>query len=874
MKPASPFATVAKDREFLIVRLQEFSQLSLHRMSRRSKRMATQDRAPARRPNAPISPDKEKMKAGREVLGVEKDKARANDRRIVLVICIFLAAIIWAVYGQTLRYGFVNYDDGICVYDNPAVTAGLTLEGIAPAFRSGEPDNWVPLTTISHMLDCQFYGLNAGGHHLTNVILHTLSAIFLFLVLWKMTGALWSSVFVTTIFAIHPLHVESVAWVAERKDVLSGFFFMLTLLAYAFYVHGPRSFPRYLMVLFLFACGLMSKPMLVTLPFVLLLLDYWPLNRFSGVDSSHWFKNFSVPIQLVIEKIPLFFLSLVSCISTVLVQGQGHTIQSLDKIHFSTRIGNALVSYVTYVWQMFYPVGLAPYYPYAGDELSFWKIIGAFVILAAISGGVFLARQKRPYLLVGWLWYLGMLVPVVGIVQVGSQAMADRYTYLPEIGLSLMLVWLAADLSAGWRNRRLILGSFATVITMGMLFSARLQASYWKNSETLWTHTIAVTSNNSFAHNNLGAALTRGGQVDEGITQLQRAVAINPGFAKGWDDLGLAHSQNGQLGEAIIQFKKALAINPNNAQAHYNLGAALAEKGQVDAAIAEYQAALALNPNDSDTCNNLGYALAQKGQIDEATVQFQRALAIDPNDARAYNNLGGALAQKGQMDQAIVQFQKALVIDPNDARTCNELGGALAQKGRVDEAILAYKKALAINPQDAQTCYNLGDVLSQKGQVDEAIIQFKRALAINPNYAQACNNLGNALAQKGQMNEAIVQFQKALALQPGFVAAQNNLMHAAWLLATSPNPSLRNGAKALEIAQQTDHLTGGDNPTMVATLAAADAEVGKFTEAIANVQRALQLASSQANVAMVADLRAQLKCYQSNSPYRDSGPVP
>jgi tetratricopeptide (TPR) repeat protein len=649
-----------------------------------------------------------------------------------------LAVITLAVFGRTLRYEFINFDDDVYVYNNPTVAAGVTLQGIARAFLQGGSGtwDWVPLTTISHMLDCQFYGLNAGGHHLTNVLLHAASAILLFLVLRQMTGAVWRSAFVAAMFAIHPLRVESVAWVTERKDVLSGLFFMLTLWAYVRHVHRPGSFINYAMVALLFALGLMSKAMLVTLPFVLLLLDYWPLNRFSPltpVAPAGWLKNLSIPARLIIEKIPLLLLSVASCAFTV--QAIGSVTPFAEKIPFLLRIGNALISCATYVGQMFYPAGLAGFYPYPIHGLPLWKINAAFVLLAAVSLGVFIWRQKRPYLLLGWLWYLGMLVPVTGLVQAGAQAHADRFTYLPQIGLYLMAAWMLAELSTGWRYRQLVLGCLAVIVLGALIFLAQRQTSCWKNSEAFWTATIGNTSNNAFAHDNLGAAL----------------------------------AQNGRVDEAIVQFQAALVIQPDYAVAHYNLG----------------------------------NALFQAGQADEAIVHYQRALAARPGYAEAHDNLGNVLFQKGQVDEAIIQFQKAAAIRP-----------------------------------------------------DNAITRF---------------NLGNALLRKGRMDEAIAHYQKALAIQPGFVEAQGSLARIAWVLATSPNPSVRNGSKAVELAQQTDRLSGGENPAMTATLAAAYAEAGRFSEAITTAQRALQLASSQNNPPMVAALDAQLKLYQAGSPFHEAG---
>jgi protein O-mannosyl-transferase len=729
--------------------------------------------------------------------------AESNGPWGIPAICVFLAVITLAVFGRTMGYGFVNFDDDIYVYKNPSVAAGLTLKGIASAFKPGETDNWVPLTTISHMLDCQLYGLNAGGHHLTNVLLHTTSVILLFLVLRLMTGAVWRSAFVAVVFAVHPLRVESVAWVSERKDTLSGVFFMLTLWAYVRYVRKPSSLPRYLIVLLLFALGLMSKPMLVTLPFVLLLLDYWPLKRFSDIESVPWLKNFSAPARLILEKIPLLMLSIASCILTVLVQGQNHAIQSLNNLPFSLRTGNALVSCVTYVRQMFYPIGLAPQYPYPSNGLPFWKIIGAFMILAAISWGVFGGRRKCPYLLVGWLWYLGMLTPVIGLVQVGEQALADRYTYLPQIGLYLMLVWLIAELSAAWRNRRLILGGLASIAIAGMAISAYHQNSYWRSSEILWAHTLDVTTNNPVAHLNLGVALYQKGDVDK----------------------------------AMIEYQHALAIDPNYATPYYDLG----------------------------------FDFLQKKQVDKAITEYQQALAIDPDNALAYNDLGNCFLQKNQVDDAIVEFQKALAIDSDNSDIYCNLGNALVQKGQVDEAILDYQKALAINPNDTDLYCNLGNALAQKGRLDEAILDYQKGLALNSTNAQGYYNYGSALIQKGQMDKAIIQFQKALAVQPSLVEAQNNLARMAWALGTSPDPSIRNGIKAIELARQTDQLAGGGNPMVAASLAAAYAEMGNFTEAITNAQRALRLASSQSNAAMISVFQAQLNSYQADSALRASG---
>ena len=553
----------------------------------------------------------------------KKRNATANSRSVgapgaIAGVCVFLAVIVWAVFGQTLRHEFVNFDDDAYVYENAAVAGGLTFKGIAQAFTHGSAENWDPLTTISHMLDCQLFGLRAGGHHLTNVVLHAAAVVLLFLTLRKMTGALWRSAFAAAVFAIHPLRAESVAWVTERKDVLSGLFFMLTLWAYVRYVRQPPSLRRYLMVILSFALGLMSKAMLVTLPFVLLLLDYWPLNRFSqpadggGAGEVGGSKRISIPLRLILEKIPLLALSLASCVAAFLAQG--HAVQTLEKFPFALRMGNALVSYVAYVWQTFYPAGLAVFYPYPANGLPIWEVVLAALALLAISLAAFFWRRKRPYLLVGWLWYLGMLLPVIGLVQIGgAQARADRYTYLPQIGLCLAVVWAVGSLGAGWRYRRPVFGGVAAVVLAALGVSSYFQTSYWRDSESLWKHTLACTSDNAVAQYDLGMAFFQKGQADEAMTHFQEAVNISPQHARAHVNLGVVLFQKGRVDEAITHFQKALQleIHPDHAGVHYNLGIALLQKGRVDEAIVHLQKAHEIRPDYPDAAQVIARAQAR-----------------------------------------------------------------------------------------------------------------------------------------------------------------------------------------------------------------------------------------------------------------------
>jgi tetratricopeptide (TPR) repeat protein len=714
----------------------------------------------------------------------------------VPAVCLVLAAITFAVFGQTAGFGFINYDDNRYVYENPVVERGLTLKGAAWALTYGEIGHWHPLTWLTHMADCQAFGLWAGGHHLTNVALHAVAAALLFLALREMTGNLWRCAFVAAVFAIHPLRVESVAWVAERKDVLSGVFFMLTLWAYARYVRQPSPW-RYAPVALAYALGLLSKNTLVTLPFVLLLLDWWPLHRVT-LDGAGGGKVGAAKLValfggLVKEKIPLFLLSAGSCVATFLVPEK---VFDSQRQPFLERIGNALVSYGIYLRQMVFPAGLAIPYLNPPNGLPFWKVALAFAVLAAISMLVLACWKKRPYLLVGWLWYLGMLVPAIGFVQISYYAHADRYTYLPGIGLVLAGTWALGDGSLGWKHRRAGLGGLMAAVVGVLMVCAWIQTGYWKSNEILWIHALDCTTGNHVAQNNLGDALR----------------------------------QKGRMDDAITHYEEALQIAPDYAEAH----------------------------------NNLGLALFQKGSVDEAMTHLQKAAQIAPHDAAAQNNLGYTLLQMGRVDEAITHCQQALQTRPDFAEARNNLGNALGQKGRVDEAITQFQQALQINPALAEAHNNLGNALRQKGRVDEAISQYQMALQINPAFANAHNNLGSALGRKARVEEAIACYQKALEIKPDFAEARNNL---AWLLATCPKASLRNGNKAVELARQANGLTGGKNPAILKTLAAAFAEAGRFSEAMETAQRALHLAEAQSKTNLAGQLQAQLKLYQAGSPF-------
>jgi Flp pilus assembly protein TadD len=675
---------------------------------------------------------------------VSEPTSRGRTRSITIAIYLALIAVTLAVFGQTIHHDFVNFDDDLYVYDSPVIKAGLTIKGALFAFTTPHARNWHPLTTISHMLDYQLWGLHAGGHHATNVVLHTIGVLLLFSALQKMTGAVWKSALVAALFAVHPLHVESVAWVSERKDVLSALFFFLMLGAYVRYAR-TLSICQYLLVTVLFAAGLMSKPMLVSVPVILLLLDYWPLERTKSQKSKVRGQNpevsaqWSVAKRLILEKIPLLLLSAGSCAITFVVQKRA--VGAIPPLPLLWRAENAITSYVLYIWQTLWPTRLAVFYPYPDSMLPAWEIILALVLFVGMTVAVILVRRERPYLFTGWFWYVVMLVPVIGLVQVGEQAHADRYTYLPHIGLFLLAVWGIADVTTSRSTSRIAVAT-AVVIIFALAWAALVQTSYWRNSETLWTHALAVTSNNDFAHNNLAYLL----------------------------------ADRGELDDAISHFAAAAEIRSRKKDRHYNVGSAFVEM-------------------------NLADALARKGQSDEAMLHYDRAIRLEPNYADAYYNRGNVLFAKGRIDEAIADWQRTLQLQPNDA--------------------------------DAHTC------------------------------------VGNAFLRQGSPNEAIAHYEIAAALAPQDQHSRNNL---GWVLATCSDAGIRDGAKAVEFAEQAVALSGGRKPQFLRTLAAAYAERGRFAEATAAAQRAGVIARMQGKRQLANHLEKDIVLYRAHLPLRENSP--
>jgi Flp pilus assembly protein TadD len=605
---------------------------------------------------------------------------------------------------------FVGYDDPLYVTANAVVQRGFTWDGTVWAFSNTEAANWHPLTWLSHLLDCQLYGLNPAGHHLTSLLLHALNILLAFVVLRRMTGATWRSFFVAALFGLHPLRVESVTWVAERKDVLSTTFWLLTLWAYAAYVGARDMRPArrgvfFLLALLAFAGGLMSKPMLVTLPFTLLLLDYWPLQRL---------KNTGL-VTLIFEKLPFLLLATAASVVTFLVQRQAGAMDAM--IPFNHRLSNAFISVLRYVGKVFWPVDLAFFYPLPQS----WPpgaVALAVVTLVGVSLLVVTLHRRAPFLATGWFWFVGTLVPVLGLVQVGQQSMADRYTYIPTLGIFVALVWGLHQCVAG-RNLPARSASFTAVVAV-LLCGAltRQQTRHWQDTEHLARHALAVTRDNYVAHDMLGDALAK----------------------------------QGHFAEALREHREALRIQPNNADVHNNLAVALQKTGQRDEALEHYQLALKLRPRFPEAHYNLGTALEQAGRLPEAIDSYSRALAQRPNHIDARFNLATVLLHLERFDEAIVQFQLVLKLDPNSPDTFTNLGVTYDRQGKLDEAVRCYQRVIELKPDDAKTYFNLGVALQRKGMIGNATRCFEEAIRLKPDYADAHTNLDALLGLQSRLN--------------------------------------------------------------------------------------------------------------------------
>ncbi|HVM49258.1 MAG TPA: tetratricopeptide repeat protein [Candidatus Acidoferrum sp.] len=715
--------------------------------------------------------------------------------RGLVLLSILLVLVTVAAYWPVRHAEFTNFDDPVYVTNNEHVFHGLSRQSIRWAFTTIHGSNWHPLTWLSHMADCQVFGEWAGGHHLVNVGFHAANAVLLLLLLTKLTGAVWRSTMVAGLFALHPLHVESVAWISERKDVLSTFFGLLSLLAYARYakVPSPRSkastppasgtvsaasclgLPFYLLSLLFFSLGLLSKPMLVTFPFLMLLLDYWPLGRWAspaaqaltptqhGTLNTQHAPGFRLqPLAFsLLEKLPFLALSAASCVVTFWAQKTGGAVVTMQRMSVSDRLINASASYVEYLAKTFWPARLAAYYPFASSPPTDEAVLGAALLVGLTALCLVLAR-RAPYFAVGWLWFVGTLVPVIGLVQVGSQAMADRYTYVPLVGLFVAVVWGASEAAGAWPWRRPALAVAGVGVLAACFCCTRIQGGYWRNTIALFTHTVQVTGDNALAQHNLGHALSHAGRQEEAIQHLNEAIRIKPGYPQAYFNRGNAYGVQGQVEQAIADYRQAIHFKPDYEQAYYNLG-----KG-----------------------------LALEGKLDEACTNFMAALRCKPDYAEAHTKLGNALVLEGRLDQALPHLREAVRIQPDYDEGQYYLGAALARQRHYAEAV---------------TC-------------------LRTATRLNPSYASALNDL-------------------------------------AWLLATCPDPKLRNVPEAVTLARKACKLSSDADPMYLDTLGVAESESGQFKEAIARTEKAIQEAKQADNSALAAQLETHLAAYRGGSSY-------
>jgi protein O-mannosyl-transferase len=621
-------------------------------------------------------------------ISTPKDRFLSKNLRNNLLLCMVLVLITLLVYGQVRKYDFIVWDDPLYVTRNLNVQAGFHWESIRWAFTTNHAAIWFPLTWLSHMLDYRLYGLSPAGHHLTNLFWHLLNGLLLFRILQSMTREIWPSFSVAILFAIHPLHVESVAWVAERKDVMSAFFWLLTTWFYLRYVRVPLV-KNYIPVAVGLGLGLMVKPMLVTLPFALILLDVWPLRRVQTYRS--W-------IPLLREKIPLFVLVLLSIILTIWAQHSVSAIVSLDSKPMSLRIENAIISYGTYLYKFFWPVGLSVFYPYPDSPFSLWKLGITSIILGGLSWFAWHSRHRFPYVLTGWLWFLGTLVPVIGIVQVGGQTLADRFTYIPSIGFFIIIAWGIKDFLSIHPSYRgsLVFACTSAVIVLSTL--CYIQVQQWKDSITLFQHALSVQENNSLAHGCLGAALIQRQNPKQAEKHLIRALELNPRYPEALNDLGTILFEKGMYPEAVTRFSSALTLNPNYAEAHNNLALTLTHMNRFPEAIEHYKIAISLNLRSPNTLNNLGVALAQIGRFEDAKPYFRQALTIQPSYDEAYNNLGLLYYQQKDYANSKAYFESGLSYNSNNPKAYFFLGLISAAQGQAQEAVNRFSQALKLDP--------------------------------------------------------------------------------------------------------------------------------------------------------------------------------
>jgi protein O-mannosyl-transferase len=854
--------------------------------------------------------------------------------RLDLGIALILAAGSVAAFGPAFRAAFIGLDDPVYVFRNRHVFNGLSFESFSWAWTF-YASNWHPLTWLSLQLDASLFGKSPAGFHAVNVALHAANAVVLFLVLRTITGASWRSGIAAALFAWHPLRVESVAWVAERKDVLSIFFGLLSLWAYASYVRR-RSLRRYFAVTVLLALSLLAKPTLVTLPCLMLVLDWWPLGRtgigriggagslsnempasaarqpLAKVDSKPakprkggnvaskiapasstavsprkqdaenrsdreplTRESARVWLELAVEKLPLLVLCLASSVITYIAQQSGGSVRPFETLGIGGRVANAFVAYATYPGMALWPINLAPMYPYQQHGWPVSRVAFSAVVVVALTALAVWQRQKRPYLLAGWLWYVGTLVPVIGLVQVGNQAYADRYTYFPLIGLCLAAVWALAEAVPAPRSRLAI--AFATATALLLAALTWRQASFWKEDMTLFPHMLEVTGPNAHAYNSIGVALETENRIDEALEYYKKAVNESPGYGTASYNVGRLAEKKGNETAATVFFLRAIRGDPFLPDAHNDLAAILSKKALNAADEEKYRASLRRylktlpkdDPFLANPQNGLEPILSNKGLTAAAEDHFRAAIRLNPEFGLAYNNLGWLLDKQGRYKEAIENYRQALSLNPADAPTHTRLGVSLAKSGDLIRSAEHFRRAVQIQPPSSGGLRNLGVALEKLGQESEAITCFRRAVQIDPKDLPSRLRLASALARSGDTAGADAQYREASrcdAEWPGEV------IHQAWLRATFPDPHERDAETAVWAAE-TACAAGPPPANYLDTLAAAYAEAGRFPEAIVAAEKAVRTADAAGKSDLVKAIVSRLALYREGHPYHESAPA-
>jgi tetratricopeptide (TPR) repeat protein len=746
-------------------------------------------------------------------------------------IALALSIAVLVAYGQTWGqdFSFVSCDDADYVVDNPHVKGGLTLDGLRWAMTAFHSFNWHPLTWISLQLDSHLFGTTAQGYHRTNVLLHAANAVLLFWLLRRLTGALWCSTLVAALFALHPTHVESVAWVSERKDVLSALLWLLTMAAYAWYAERPR-LVRYLLVVLLFALGLMAKPMLVTLPAVLLLLDYWPLHRWPA-EHPHATRYVPAPLgRLVAEKVPLFVLVAVSVLLTLLAQR--NLVQPLDQFPLGSRVGNALVSYVKYIGMTLWPVNLCVDHPHPRDTLAWWQVLLAAGLLAVLSVVLLWVGRKRRYLTVGWLWYLGTLVPVIGLVQVCTQALAERYTYIPTIGLFILFAWAMADFCSRAADRVATVSAVTAAALAALLAGTWFQVQYWRDSEALWRRVIAINERNHMAQGCLGLALWEKGRYAEAAQHFERAIQLHS-HPMHHTYLGIVLLELDQLDEAGRQLERAIQLDPDFARSRLVLGRVRNRQGRHEDAVRQFTAALKCSPDSTEARLGLASALANLGAFEQSRQEYKILLRAEPDSAPLHDEMGRMYKRQGKLKEAVACYDRAVELKPDFHESWNNKGVALERLSQLAGAADCYRRAVELEPEQLVYRLNLAYVLRESGQDSAAAAQYDAAFRLNPQWPQS-------------------------------------LLAESWTLATHPDPHRRNGTQALRSARIACQASSFQVSQALDVLAAAHAELGEFEQAVRWQRKVLTLVPDNIAAAVRGALQERLRLYERRQPYRDT----